>query len=138
LHNSYQEVFALKREMNGQNAMKGLLTNSITEPCGLLCCAFGVKNSAAKVYFELLEGPKTVEDVAATIGRDRSVAQRYLKELVENNLAHLEKKSLERGGYHHTYRANSSDDIRDQILHQLDKWHLETRRFLLESWPTPR
>ena len=70
--------------MNGQKTMKGLLTTSITEPCGLLCCAFGVKNSAAKVYFELLEGPKTVEAIAATIERDRSVAQRYLKELVDN------------------------------------------------------
>ncbi len=122
--------------MNGQITMKGLLTTSITEPCGLLCCAFGVKNSAAKVYFELLEGPKTVEAIAATIERDRSVAQRYLKELVDNNLVHMEKKSLERGGYHHTYRANSSEEIRNQILHQLDKWHLETRKFLLESWPT--
>ena len=122
--------------MNGQITMKGLLTTSITEPCGLLCCAFGVKNSAAKVYFELLESPKTVEEIAATIDRDRSVAQRYLKELVDNNLVHMEKKSLERGGYHHTYRANSSEEIRNQILHQLDKWHLETRKFLLESWPT--
>ena len=122
--------------MNGQITMKGLLTTSITEPCGLLCCAFGVKNSAAKVYFELLEGPKTVEAIAATIERDRSVAQRYLKEIVDNNLVHMEKKSLERGGYHHTYRANSSEEIRNQILHQLDKWHLETRKFLLESWPT--
>ena len=122
--------------MNGQKTMKGLLTTSITEPCGLLCCAFGVKNSAAKVYFELLESPKTVEEIAATIDRDRSVAQRYLKELVDNNLVHMEKKSLERGGYHHTYRANSSEEIRNQILHQLDKWHLETRKFLLESWPT--
>ncbi len=122
--------------MNGQKTMKGLLINSITEPCGLLCCAFGVKNSAAKVYFELLEGPKTVEAIAATIERDRSVAQRYLKELVDNNLVHMEKISLERGGYHHTYRANSSEEIRNQILHQLDKWHLETRKFLLESWPT--
>ena len=122
--------------MNGQITMKGLLTTSITEPCGLLCCAFGVKNSAAKVYFELLESPKTVEEIAATIDRDRSVAQRYLKELVDNNLVHMEKKSLERGGYHHKYRANSSEEIRNQILHQLDKWHLETRKFLLESWPT--
>ena len=122
--------------MNGQITMKGLLTTSITEPCGLLCCAFGVKNSAAKVYFELLESPKTVEEIAATIDRDRSVAQRYLKELVDNNLAHMEKKSLDRGGYHHTYRANSSEEIRNQMLHQLDKWHLETRKFLLESWPT--
>jgi len=122
--------------MTEHNTMKGLLTNSITEPCGLLCCAFGVKNSAAKVFFELLEEPKTVEQIAAIIEKDRSVAQRYLKDLVNSDLVHVEKISLEKGGYHYKYRANSSDDIRNQILAQLDKWHKETRRFLLDSWPT--
>lgn len=125
-----------KLKMNGQSTMKGLLTNSITEPCGLLCCAFGVKNSAAKVYFELLDESKTVEEVAKIIDRDRSVAQRYLKDLVDNDLVHVEKVSLEQGGYHYKYRSNSSEAIRTQILAQLDKWHKETRRFLLESWPT--
>ena len=122
--------------MTGQNSMKGLLTNSITEPCGLLCCAFGVKNNAAKVYFELLEGPKTVEQIASILEKDRSVAQRYLKDLADTNLVEIEKESLEQGGYHFVYRANSSEDVRNQILTQLDKWHKETRRFLLESWPT--
>ncbi len=122
--------------MTGLNTMKGLLTHSISEPCGILCCAFGVKNSAAKVFFELLEGAKTVEQVAAIIGKDRSVAQRYLKDLVESELVHVEKISLAQGGYHYRYCANSSDEIKNQILAQLDKWHQETRRFLLESWPT--
>ncbi len=118
--------------------MKGLLTTSITEPCGLLCCAFGVKDTAARIYFELLEGPKTVEEVADIIGRDRSVAQRYLKDLFDNDppLVSIEKVSLEKGGYYNTYRANSSENVRDHILEQLDKWHRDTRKFLLESWPT--
>lgn len=122
--------------MTAQNSMKGLLTNSITEPCGLLCCAFGVNNNAAKVYFELLEGPRTVEEIAKVIDKDRSVAQRYLKDLADNNLVEIEKKSLDQGGYHFVYRANSSQEVRNLILTQLDKWHQETRRFLLESWPT--
>lgn len=95
-----------------------------------------MKDSSAKVYFELLEGPKTVEDISVLIGRDRSVAQRYLKELVDSNLAITEKVSLDQGGYRHIYVANPSEEVKSQILQQLDDWYNETRRFLLDSWPT--
>ena len=118
------------------NGMTGLLKESITEPCGLLCCAFGVKNDAANVYFELLKGPKTVVQIASILGRDRSIAQRHLSDLLKNDLVHVEKMPLEQGGYHNIYRANPSEEIRNRILEQLDQWHSETRRFLLESWPT--
>ena len=116
--------------------MTGLLKESITEPCGLLCCAFGVKNDTANVYFELLKGPKTVVEIARILGRDRSIAQRHLSDLLRNKLVHVEKKPLEQGGYHNVYRANSSEETRDRILGQLEQWYSETRRFLLDSWPT--
>ncbi len=127
----------LESEMTAQNQMRGLLVNSITEPCGLLCCAFGVKTSAAKVYLELRDSPMTVEELADKVEKERSVVQRYLQELVDNNLALRETVSLERGGYYYTYKRNSSEEIRQTMLTQLDQWYHETRKYLLETWPDP-
>lgn len=121
--------------MTAKNKMKGLLVNSITEPCGLLCCAFGVKTSAAKVYLELRDEPMTVEEIADKVEKERSVVQRYLQELVDNNLALRDTVSLDRGGYYYAYRRNSSGEVRDEILSQLDQWYSETRKYLLETWP---
>ena len=125
--------------MTAQNKMKGLLVSSITEPCGLLCCAFGVKNSVAKVYLELRDTPVTVEELADRLEKERSVVQRYLQELVDNDppLALRETISLDRGGYYYVYRRNSSEEIRNEILAQLDQWYSETRKYLLETWPEP-
>ncbi len=123
--------------MTAKTKMRGLLGNSITEPCGLLCCAFGIKNSVAKIYLVLTEEPLPVDAVAAKVARERSVVQRYLQELVDNNLAIREVRSLERGGYQYLYRRNSSEVIRKQILTQLDNWYRETRKYLLETWPAP-
>jgi predicted transcriptional regulator len=125
--------------MSAQNRVKGLLVESITEPCGLLCCAFGVNNSVAKVYFELEDNPLTVEEIAKKVGKERSVVQRYLQDLVrdEVNLAIRETVPLPQGGYHYVYRKNSSEAIRQEMLDQLDKWYSETRKYLLETWPEP-
>ncbi len=121
--------------MSNQNQIRGMLTNSITEPCGLLCCAFGIKNSAAKVFFQLGDTPLTVEEIAEKVQKERSVVQRYLQELVDSNLAIRETMSIDRGGYYHVYRRNSSEEIRKEILNQLDQWYRETRKYLLHSWP---
>ncbi|MFW9932543.1 MAG: hypothetical protein ACFFDR_07790 [Candidatus Thorarchaeota archaeon] len=127
--------------MTTQNGMKGLLVNSITEPCGLLCCAFGVKTSAAKIYLELRDTPMTVEELAEKVGKERSVVQRYLQELsnpdLKPSLVLRDTISLDRGGYYHVYRRNSSEEIRKKMLSQLDQWYRETRKYLLETWPEP-
>ncbi len=67
--------------MTARNPMMNLFTKSFDKPSELLCCAFGLKGSEIDVYFSLLKSPKTVEEIASDIGRDRSTVQRCLMNL---------------------------------------------------------
>jgi len=127
--------------MTARNPMKNLFTKNFTKPSELLCCAFGLKGSEIDVYFSLLKGSKTVEEIASDIGRDRSTVQRCLMKLKTKEdeddmfgLVTQEKHQIERGGYFYRYHAVSTKEVREQILDQLDDWYQSTRRFLLSSW----
>lgn len=120
--------------MNDRNQLVGLFQKSIKNPSDLLCCAFGLRNTELDVYFSLISGLRTVEEVAEKIGKDRSTIQRVLNGLHEKGLVIRESKKIPRGGYFYEYHAEASDTIRDQILAQLEEWYKTTRNFLLESW----
>jgi predicted transcriptional regulator len=120
--------------MNAQNQLVGLFHKSFKNPSDLLCCAFGLRNSELDVYFSLISGLKTVEDIADKIGKDRSTAQRVLNRLHAKGLVRRDTQNIPRGGYYYEYRAEASETIRDQILDQLERWYKATRSFLLESW----
>jgi predicted transcriptional regulator len=125
--------------MSSQNSLFKIFDQSFERPSDLICCAFGLKKTELDVYFAVLAGPKTVEQVASEVGRDRSVAQRILTKLYNRKLISRKrtqsKRHLETGGFQWQYQAISSKVVRKQILEQLDEWYKTTRRFLLESWP---
>ncbi len=121
--------------MTMRDPMSGLFTKRFEKPSDLLCCAFGLCDSEIDTYFSLLSGPKTVESITLAIKRDRSTVQRVLNKLCKKGLVERELRSLEKGGYYYVYLAVSTEDVRKQVLSQLEKWYLETRRFLLGSWP---
>ena len=100
----------------------------------MLCCAFGLRDSELDVYFSLLSGLRSVEDISEKVGKDRSTVQRVLNKLHTKGLVVRETQNIPRGGYFYEYRAVESDQIRDQILAQLEEWYKATRSFLLESW----
>ncbi len=120
--------------MSTRNQMVGLFNKSFNKPSDLLCCAFGLRNSELDVYFSLISGPKTVEDIADRIGKDRSTVQRVLNKLHSKGLVKRETKTIQRGGYFYEYHAEDTEVVRDQILAQLEDWYVATRSFLLESW----
>jgi predicted transcriptional regulator len=120
--------------MNALNPLVGLFQKSFKRPSDLLCCAFGLRNSELDVYFSLISGPKTVEQIADKIGKDRSTVQRVLNKLHSKGLARRESQRIDRGGYFFEYSAVSSDVVREQILSQLEDWYQATRNFLLENW----
>ena len=130
----------VKTTMNALNPIVGLFQKSFEKPSDLLCCAFGLRDTELDVYFSLIAGLKTVEEITEKIGKnrpngiDRSTVQRVLNKLHSKGLVLRETQTLERGGYYYEYRAESSDIIRNQILEQLEEWYNATRRFLLESW----
>ena len=120
--------------MTARNPMVGLFTKNFERPSDMLCCAFGLKNSEIDAYFSLIRAPKTVENIAADINRDRSTVQRVLKKLHEKGLVIRETCHIDRGGYYFTYKAVSTKEVRNQIMTQLDEWYQTTRKFLLSSW----
>ena len=114
--------------------MVGLFNKSFDKPSDLLCCAFGLRNSELDVYFSLISGPKTVEQIAERISKDRSTVQRVLNKLHTKGLAKRDTHKIQRGGYYYEYSAEKSEVVRDQILIQLEEWYAATKSFLKESW----
>ncbi|MGQ4910817.1 MAG: helix-turn-helix domain-containing protein [Candidatus Thorarchaeota archaeon] len=124
--------------MTAEKSIVSLFDRSFEKPSDLLCCAFGLRNTELDVYFTLLGNSLTVEQVAAELGKERSVIQRTLTKLLAKGLISRKKQQrerhLERGGYYYEYHAISRDVVRERILEQLDEWYRTTRRFLLERW----
>lgn len=114
--------------------MVGLFQKNFERPSDLLCCAFGLRNNELDVYFSLVSGPKTVEQIAERIGKDRSTVQRVLNKLHSKGLARRQSRPIERGGYFFEYSAASTEIVREEILARLEDWYKATRSFLLESW----
>jgi predicted transcriptional regulator len=85
--------------MTTREPLVGLFTKNLEKPSDLLCCAFGLRSSEIDVYFSLLGGTRTVEDLERKIDRDRSTVQRILQKLDRKGLIEREKKRIERGGY---------------------------------------
>jgi predicted transcriptional regulator len=125
--------------MSARESIFDLFSKSFDKKEDLLCCAFGLRDSEIAVYLYLVEGPKTVEEIAVVVEKDRSTIQRILNRLHKKDLVERRTQSIERGGYYYEYIAKSTDRVRNEILAQLDDWYDETRKFLLESWPkTPQ
>jgi predicted transcriptional regulator len=125
--------------MSIKEPMVGLFSKNIERPSDLLCCAFGLRNSEIDTYFSLINGPKTVEQISETIGKDRSTVQRVLNKLHKKNLVERSTQLIDRGGYYYEYHAKSTEKVRHEILTQLDEWYEATKNFLLQSWPqTPQ
>ena len=120
--------------MSARNPIVGLFNRSFNKPSDLLCCAFGLRNSELDVYFDLISGPKTVEQIAERIKRDRSTVQRVLNKLHSKGLVMRNTHKIQRGGYYYEYSAEDTEVVREQILAQLEEWYTSTKSFLIESW----
>ncbi len=121
--------------MKARESMVGLFSKSFDKKEDLLCCAFGLRDSEITIYLYLIDSPKTVEEIAVVVEKDRSTVQRVLNRLHKKDLVERRTQSIERGGYYYEYIAKSTEKVREEILTQLDEWYEETRKFLLQSWP---
>ena len=120
--------------MSERDPMVGLFNRSFNKPSDLLCCAFGLRNSEFDVYFQLISGPKSVEQIAEQLKKDRSNIQRVLKKLHSKGLVMRNTRKIQRGGYYFEYSAEDTEVIRSQILAQLEEWYTATKSFLIASW----
>ena len=82
----------------------------------LLECFYDLSANECEAFYKVAaKGEITLDELSSMIGRDRSTTHRLLQKLVGLGLCYKEKKSLERGGYIHVYRAPSVSRVKEQL-----------------------
>ncbi|WP_330633128.1 helix-turn-helix domain-containing protein [Halocatena halophila] len=78
--------------------------------------------------FDLLtasEDPQTIDEIAATIERERSTAYRSVQRLCAADLLEKEQINYDHGGYYHVYQARDSSTIAQEMRAMLEEWYTE-------------
>lgn len=95
-------------------------------PCELLLeWVDGCREIDREIYLDLLEtdGPKTVDEIAAAIDRDRSTAYRAVRRLHEADYLEREQVTYDNGGYCYRFVATDPDDVATALHERLDQYH---------------
>jgi len=89
----------------------------------ILSCVFGIQDHESRTYLMLREQPgSTVEELATTLGRDRSNVNRSLSTLREKGLVDRERRLLDSGGYVYQYTAVELETAKAMLHESLDEW----------------
>lgn len=88
----------------------------------LLSYIMNIAASDAEAYLLLVERPSTVRELATSILKERSIAQRVLKRLVDAGLAQRVSKPAKRGR-RFEYEALPLFEAKRKMLERLDVWH---------------
>jgi predicted transcriptional regulator len=83
----------------------------------LLSCILNLNCTEAEVYLALLEKPNSdVEEIARSVGRDRTTVYRTLQSLVEKGFVLREYRILKSGGFKYLYKPIPLQDIRTKAM----------------------
>ena len=89
----------------------------------ILSCVFGIQDHESRTYLVLREHPgSTVEELAATLERDRSNVNRSLSTLREKGLVRRQRRLLDSGGYVYQYTAIELPEAKAMLHAALDEW----------------
>jgi len=89
----------------------------------VMACVFGIQRHEVHTYRTLVSMPgSTVEELAATLERDRSNVNRSLSTLREKGLAERQRRLLDGGGHVYQYTATPLEDARELMHEALDQW----------------
>lgn len=104
--------------------IQSLISTPDMQADAIMKCALGVRTTEMEAYCALVtKGPSTVQDIADTLLKSRSTAQRLLQNLAGKGLASREEKLIGLGGYQYHYRAASPDMMKKAVRETLDKWY---------------
>ena len=79
----------------------------------LLGCLYNLKPTDLEVLLAVAKNPNTTLDqIAATVQRDRSSIHRILSKLLSANLVTKQTKTIKGGGYYHTYSMVEPEKIK--------------------------
>lgn len=89
----------------------------------LLECFYDLSLNECEAFYQIAARESvSLDELAATIKRDRSTTHRLLQKLVNLGLCYKEKISLPKGGYSHRYRAASISRVRDQLQTRINDY----------------
>ena len=101
---------------------------------GLLECVHGLRQLDKEVFRTLVESgtPLTVDEVAGTVGRERSTAYRSIQRLLQAGFIRKEQVNYEQGGYYHVYRPTDPDEVADDMQRTLNDWYAKMGTLIQE------
>jgi len=87
----------------------------------LLACVLGLNCSEAEVYLALLDKSfADVDEIAKTVGKDKTTVYRALQSLTEKGLVAKEYRILRSGGYKYIYKPIPIDDLKDIVMNRVE------------------
>ena len=92
---------------------------------GLLECFHGL-TALDRAVFETLvdaEEPKTVDEIAEAVDRERSTAYRSVKRLEESGFLTREQRTYQGGGYYHVFKPADPKEVADDMQRTLNDWY---------------
>ena len=86
-------------------------------------CALDVSCFEIEVYaFLLKNNPATTNEIASTLGRDKSSVYRALQNLIKKGLITKEYRILRQGGYVHVYKPIPFGEFRKKVIGSINEW----------------
>lgn len=115
------------------NSMSELIQQDM-ECEGLLECMHGLKELDKRCFQVLTTSgePLTVDEVADTVGRERSTAYRSIQRLLQTGFIQKEQVNYEQGGYYHVYRPTDPERIADEMQGMLNEWYAKMGQLIHE------
>jgi predicted transcriptional regulator len=91
----------------------------------LLDCFHGLSDLDRDVFRLLVDGgePRTVDEIAAAIDRERTTAYRSLRRLDEAGIVRKERRSGDGGSYYHVFTPADPDEVADAMQRLLNDWY---------------
>ncbi|MHA1686407.1 MAG: helix-turn-helix domain-containing protein [Candidatus Heimdallarchaeaceae archaeon] len=106
------------------------------QKCLIFECLFGLKPIHVKIYFYLLQGKRTIKQIASFIDRDRTTAVRLIQVLLKAGFVERHEETLENGGTRYLYSAISQDTIKQNLLEAIKDIEQSIKAFLQKDWRT--
>ncbi|MFW5949965.1 MAG: helix-turn-helix domain-containing protein [archaeon] len=101
---------------------------------GLLECIHGLKDLDREVFVTLTDGdgPKTIDEIANAVDRERSTAYRSVQRLLQSGFIQKEQVNYDQGGYYHVYHPTDPDVIADEMQRTLNDWYAKMGQLIGE------
>jgi len=77
-------------------------------------------------------GELRTDALAKKIDRERSTVYRSLQKLTSCGLCTKTTKTIETGGYYHTYSCNDTELVKEKIESCIDGWYKQMKKMLLD------